>query len=377
MAVKLSDLTSKNAVIDAIKECDKLGRKEFLKKYGYKYSRQYLLSYNNHFYDSKAIFGVAYGIQHDSPLLSKEFSGGIATVVPVLIKLGFQIVPPEHPSFTLKLGVVYTRKNLIELYGGQLQAGIWTPKEFPAIFIFSGKSGGKYGYSDGWTEDGVYRYTGEGQEGDMTFTGGNKAVRDHQSNGKELLLFEDIGKGKGVRYQGCFECASWELIQGKDKRKKDDREIIVFNLIPLTIISQVLETSPSVQVKPKKMLTLEEMRIAAYTAAKPEKVKKESKDVKRSWYERSEKVKSYVLARAKGICEACEAPAPFKKKDGSHYLEPHHTKRLSDEGPDRPDWVGAICPTCHRRIHSGEDGAIYNTHLQKKISLKEAPVQTK
>lgn len=372
MKFTLKDLTSADAVIQAIHECDDLGREQFLEKYGYKYSRLYLLQYKNRLYDSKAIAGVAIGKQHGGPLNSKDFAGGLATVVPALSKLGFQITEPEHPAIALTPGTCYTRKELVERYGGQLQAGIWTPKEFPAVFIYSGDSGKAYGYADDWTEEGVFRYTGEGQVGDMSFTGGNRAIRDHTQDGKELLLFKDLGKGKGVRYQGCFECASWEESVGKDKNR-EDRKIIIFHLLPLSAGAQTSETvAHATSPKPKANKSLVELRKAAYDVAKPEKVSKGSSEAKRSWYERSEQVKDYVLARSSGICEACDSPAPFKKKDGSPYLEPHHTTRLSDDGPDHPEWVGAICPTCHRRIHSGQDGIAWNKALQQKLKAKEA-----
>lgn len=371
MVAMLSNLTSKEAVIEAIRECDNLGRKEFLKKYGYKHSRLYLLDYNNELYDSKAIVGVAYGKQHGESLRAKDFSGGVDTVVPLLKKLGFNILEPLHPAIALTPGTTYKRKALVKRFGGQLQSGIWTPKEYQAVFLFSGDSGKEYGYSDGWTSDGVFKYSGEGQEKNMTFTGGNRAIRDHQENGKELLVFEDLGKGKDVRYTGLFECASWEIITGKDKLK-NDREIIIFNLLPLTILNQTSESISYPLPRAKKQQSLEELRRVAYAAAQPEKVKKSSRDIKRAWYERSESVKNYVLARAKGVCEACDNPAPFKKNDGTPYLEPHHTMRISDDGPDHPEWVGAICPNCHRRIHSGENGSSYNTELQKKLKIKEA-----
>lgn len=368
----LKDLTSADAVIQTIEECDALGREQFLKKYGYKYSRLYLLHYNDRFYDSKAIAGVSVGKQHGVALKSKEFSGGLATVVPALRSLGFHIAEPEHPAIALTPSTTYMRKELVERYGGQLQAGIWTPREFPAIFIFSGDSGKTYGYADDWTDDGVFRYTGEGQVGDMTFTGGNRAICNHKEDGKDLLLFKDLGKGKGVRYQGCFECASWEESAGKDKNGQL-RKTIVFHLLPLSTGSQTSETIAHDSLpKLKTTKSLADLRKAAYDAAKPEKkASKGSREIKRSWYERSEQVKEYVLARSEGICEACDDPAPFTKKDGSPYLEPHHTTRLSDDGPDHPEWVGAICPTCHRRIHSGHDGVSWNEKLRKKLKAKE------
>jgi 5-methylcytosine-specific restriction protein A len=52
---------------------------------------------NGRIYDSKAIVGVAFGKQHGKPLLAKEFSGGLATVVPTLSRLGFSASAARHP----------------------------------------------------------------------------------------------------------------------------------------------------------------------------------------------------------------------------------------------------------------------------------------
>ena len=353
----------------AIAECNQLGRDKFLERYGYKYSRLYPLHYDGHIYDSKAIAGVAFGKQHGTPLKAKEFSGGAATVIPVLQRLGFPVRETLHPVASLIKGTTYFRKDLLEKYGGQLQKGIWTPREFPVVFIFTGASGKTYGYKDGWTDDGIFRYTGEGQSGDMTFTTGNEAIRDHRQSGKDLLLFEDIGKGKGVRYEGLFECASCDENESADK-DKIQRKIIVFNLVPVATAANEGESPPAIN-QITSSLSFEELRQAAYTAANADIVSSKTGNVKRSWYERSAKVRDYVLARAKGVCEACDQPAPFRKKDGSPYLEPHHTTRLADEGPDHPEWVGAICPACHRRIHSGQDGTQWNKHLQSRLKKKE------
>lgn len=367
MSKSLLQLTSPQAVLDAIHECDAMGRDKFLRHYGYRHSRLYLLHHEGRVYDSKAIVGVAFGKQHGAPLQSTEFSGGEATVIPCLTRLGFAARKNEHPATQLVIGKTYFRKSLIEVYGGQLRAGIWTPREFKAVFIFSGDSGKPYGYSDGWTETGVFRYTGEGQIGNMVFTGGNKAIRDHRQEGKDILLFEDLGKGKGVRYAGMFECASSEIIDALDK-EQHLRKAIVFNLVPVTSAAPSQDEQPSAS-GPQP---IEELRAIAYTAAAEANLPThQSSDAKQTWYKRSEAVKNYVLARASGICEACEQPAPFQKRNGSPYLEPHHTKRLSDEGLDHPAWVGAICPNCHRRIHSGADGEEWNKKLQQRLKSLE------
>lgn len=89
----LGELTSRDAVLQAIAECDALGRASFLSKYGFGEAREYFLEFKQRSYDSKAIAGVAYGYQFPSKgtLMSSDFSGGYATVKRVLEGLGFSV----------------------------------------------------------------------------------------------------------------------------------------------------------------------------------------------------------------------------------------------------------------------------------------------
>jgi 5-methylcytosine-specific restriction enzyme A len=141
------------------------------------------------------------------------------------------------------------------------------PKEFPVVFLFSGESGKPFGYNDGW-KDQIFEYTGEDQKGPMTFRAGNKAIRDHRKNGKDLLLFIDLGKGKGVRLEGLFECASYREIDGVDK-DRHERKIIVFDLVPVTTAATEVKNVESVDTEsegaPAK--SIETLRDAAYAAA--------------------------------------------------------------------------------------------------------------
>jgi len=79
----------------------------------------------------------------------------------------------------------------------------------------------------------------------------------------------------------------------------------------------------------------------------------------------------YVLCRAHGQCESCSAPAPFRKSDGSPYLEPHHTTRLADNGPDHPSRVIGLCPNCHRHAHYSADAKSFNSLLKRKLASLE------
>jgi 5-methylcytosine-specific restriction enzyme A len=378
--VNIVGLTSAHAVMQAIAECDKIGRAAFLAKYGFGQAKTLPLHYNDKIYDSKAIAGVAYGYQHGTFLSSANFTGGVSTVARVLTKLGFPVkveqvefwkppVPGEHPASWLVRGRLYERKELRARYGGQLQAGIWTPSKFNVVFLFTGSSGEAYGYADKWTAAGTYEYCGEGQIGDMTFTGGNKAVRDHRENGEDLFLFRDEGKGKGVRYEGLFECVDYAIKLGRDKTNAE-RDIIVFELAP---VSSTEEQCAGAHASGE--VALEDLRKAAYLAATKSAGQKGPKGIStRSWYERAEDVRRYVLARAGGICECCSKPAPFKNKTGSPYLEPHHTTRRADNGLDHPAHVAAVCPDCHRHVHFGIDGNGVNEAIKAAIKAKEGAI---
>lgn len=90
---------------------------------------------------------------------------------------------------------VYKRSLLHDEYGGNRQSGIAPTANYPWIFIFSGAAGKQHGYKDRWENKNVFSYTGEGQVGDMDFTRGNLALRDHLQDGKRVFLFEYVRTG--------------------------------------------------------------------------------------------------------------------------------------------------------------------------------------
>jgi hypothetical protein len=113
---------------------------------------------------------------------------------------------------------------------------------------------------------------------------------------------------------------------------------------------------------------IDELRKAALLKARRFATAKERKAIFRV---RSRAIQLYVLRRANGHCESCGAPAPFRKPDGSAYLEPHHTMQLSDEGPDHPARVIGLCPNCHRKAHYAENSVALNVMLIKKLRALE------
>jgi 5-methylcytosine-specific restriction enzyme A len=110
--------------------------------------------------------------------------------------------------------------------------------------LISGDSGGRYGYVDEWTDDGLFLYTGEGQRGPMRFVAGNKSIRDHQKTKKTLHLFEQDRKDKRMLlYLGEMEYVDHQIRPAPDIDKKV-RDAIIFELRPVGSLSP---DSPSVE----------------------------------------------------------------------------------------------------------------------------------
>jgi 5-methylcytosine-specific restriction protein A len=253
-----------------------------------------------------------------------------------------------------EIGRVYNRRDDIHArFGGQQQGGIITPKDYPLVIIITGEEGLQHGYADRLRPDGVFEYFGEGQVGDMQLTSGNKAVAEHSASGESFLLFRKTVTG--LRFEGEMICDTFHYERSPD-RQGNERNAIVFELRPLEAISEIVDE----QGAPPNADLASLLAKALAAAAVPPKT---GTGTPRNVYERSRDVRDYVLARAGNNCEGCHSLAPFTRKDGSPYLEPHHIRRLSDGGPDHPAFVIALCPNCHRRVHAGADGDTYNAML--------------
>ena len=92
-------------------------------------------------------------------------------------------------------GQLYRRRDIHDMYGGNRQSGISPSAKVPYIFIVTGAAGQQHGYKDEWLNEDVFSYTGEGQSGDMKFTKGNLALRNHLANVRRVFLFEYVAKG--------------------------------------------------------------------------------------------------------------------------------------------------------------------------------------
>lgn len=215
----LSNITSREPVLAAIKEYDRIGRDPFLEKYGFGGFCRYWLVRDGNRYDSKAVVGAAHGYARPDlgPMQAHDFSGGAATVKRTLEQLGFQVEvgSPSMPdgeltSERLTPGEIYTRAGLSELFGirdATIRTGVFHPKGTTSVWLFvtENKPGDRTPYLDRLEGD-TLRWQGQ-------MAGRTDAwIIEHNVRGLEILVFYRESKneypGYGFRYLGTFAYVS-------------------------------------------------------------------------------------------------------------------------------------------------------------------------
>jgi hypothetical protein len=127
------------------------------------------------------------------------------------------------------------------LGGGSWQDGITRVVKTNEMLVFTNDGGGKHGYGvhEGLRSDGVFRYSGQGQDGDQTLTSNNKALADSEEIGRPIRVFR--GQGNLI-YVGSFALAdppyTWERFPGTGS--SPERDGLVFNLVAIDADTSLL-----------------------------------------------------------------------------------------------------------------------------------------
>ena len=207
-------------------------------------------------------------------------------------------------------------------------------------------------YEDEWKLD-TMNYTGMGSKGDQSLEfAQNKTLVESNENGVNVHFFE-VFTDKVYTYQGQVVLSDKPFQEQQDDEDGNLRGVWIFPLkrkdgstplIPRVSLDKTLER----KVRKSSTLSLDELKSrASKSTAKPG-----SRISTTTTYQRDPNVVNYTLKRANGICELCEQPAPFKKKNGDPYLEVHHVVQLANDGDDTIENAVALCPNCHRKMHS-------------------------
>lgn len=280
------------------------------------------------------------------------------------------------------VGAEYPRKALLEFTGSkQAQTGIvWGPKQPECLIVTSGGRHSKLaGYSDEILQDGTLTYFGQGKKGDQnpkTFANSLlvNGARDvmvfstREPNAKQVKLQGDYSKR--YRFEGMFNVYSWEWYTPTIGTRAGNK-LLKFKLLPVDVASlHGWETTEVISKEPVNLHTLRN-----YLQHEGGRVKKSLSLVEYSL--RSRKIKIYALTRAAGYCEGCGNQAPFLTVIGEPYLEVHHLHRLSDDGPDIPSNVIALCPNCHRSAHYGKEKDKTKLNLIDIVACREDEIARK
>lgn len=177
-------------------------------------------------------------------------------------------------ALPLIVGELYTREDLVLEYGGSVQSGGIVPGiKSNTVFVFTDPSEGEqFGYVyDGFSPDGtVLYYTGAGQSGDQVEKGSNSPIVTHAAKGRSLHAFVADGRVPGKqtkrqRYIGEFildpglpyvrRAAPTKPVRRDEKPAT--RTVIVFRLLPVSVISDEVFEAVGVSEVARDKLTLE------------------------------------------------------------------------------------------------------------------------
>lgn len=168
-------------------------------------------------------------------------------------------------GWDLAPGDVLRRPTLHERFGGQRQGVIATPSGGKRVLIFESSEGASYGHNyDGWQPDGSYHYTGQGTEGDQTFTAMNTAVLD---SGRELHLFKESADTV-LTYLGQFAADPVEPYRREDAPDINDdmRSVLVFHLRPVDEVTRAPATLPAVPAASAREIPVEAKNVDSFAS---------------------------------------------------------------------------------------------------------------
>jgi len=309
--VSLADVTRED-VLAAVAEFDKLGQEQFLERYGFGPARTYFLEYAGQRYDSKAIMGVAHGIGQGTYLRSEDFTGGEKTVVHHLRRLGFVTRTHRNPPWTwdeVVLACDLVRKNDWR----------WVQPNDPAVVEVSELLNLHTAHpidergEDFRNPNGVARKTADIATRHPEYKG--KPTNGGQHDEKVLLAF-------------------LERPEEMEREAEAIREAIRGGLVDPTDVG--------------------DLDLEGYSAAEGRVLQQLHLRRERDPKLRAKAVGAYKQKNGKVACEACgfDFQQVYGKR-GADYIECHHRTPLHVSGPTRTRLQDLImlCSNCHRMVH--------------------------
>jgi hypothetical protein len=96
------NLVTRSHVLSATAECDRLGSRDFVARFGFRGVHGSTLWHQGGEYDAAAVLGVAHVVATGRPVTKDELPGGHEGVAETLRELGFDVVVEEPPVVTAR-----------------------------------------------------------------------------------------------------------------------------------------------------------------------------------------------------------------------------------------------------------------------------------
>lgn len=247
----------------------------------------------------------------------------------------------------LEQGTRLNNNELCSIFKCSSQGGMRRSKETNSLLLIANHIESLY--DDRWEND-IFYYTGMGQKGDQSLNfSQNKTLNTSFENNINVYLFEVFEKHV-YTFQGRVILIDIPYQEMQPDNNSNLRKVWIFplkliegtNYIPKQVVPQ--SNTP----KKRKKLSISNLKTLVENN-KPTFIGNKNRTT--HVYNRNKYIIDYALERAKGFCQLCDQPAPFKNKIGDPFLEVHHVVPLSKGGTDTYDNVVALRPNCHRQIH--------------------------
>ncbi|MEV0402978.1 HNH endonuclease signature motif containing protein [Actinoallomurus sp. NPDC050550] len=374
----LSDIT-REAVLAAVAECDRMGRDAFLDKYGFRRALRYVLRYDGRLYDSKAIAGAAHGhLPGHAPLTVGDLSGGIGHAVTALERLGFEVISePAAPR---------TDDEIVRTIGRLRRApdsGKPMLKQAVVLLWAIGRARTGEDRLMRWTETVAalaplleeFRRDGERRQGRPDYpiaalchaglwdlpghtnvprAHGDAALKawfaEHSPEGGPSASLYALARESGVARIRFIEAIAARFFDDFDESGLlaavglYDEDVATDEPSPRAASDR--KTAPRhVTTDPKG----DYARLCESVARSEARTRGRRHSSNTEDPIRLAAARCAVLIRSEGRCESpeCGSPAPDVNDRGEPVLEVDHVDQISDGGRDHPIQMIALCPDCH------------------------------
>lgn len=156
-------------------------------------------------------------------------------------------LPSDLTIKDLKVGEVYVRDDLITAFGGSFYRGMNICKKTNTLVLISKHTKNRI-YGDDW-QNSLMVYTGEGQKGDQTLTGGNKKLYMSDEENTPVHLFVVFENGK-YTYYGLVKLAGDIYYETEKDVDGNPRQVIRFPLIRMNDMVLGVYESDKLSIKP-------------------------------------------------------------------------------------------------------------------------------